>query len=208
MSAATTPSNPVSDKAAAAAAATAAVEPPKADASPAQMSELEAALAAYSAANPADGRKLATQIAAMQRNLESTKRKAEELEQHARVDKDVMRNHLQQLLKNLSPDIAEMYCINENQINDQILSSNVNIAQDAAKRVIAACNAKFMQGAPSVAVAAATAAAAPVEETPPESNKRAKTEHVVKNDVSMVDANADEDGDASLLRRALSAVYE
>ena len=179
----------------AAAAATAADKP-----TTETMSELEAALAAYSAANPVDGRKLAAHIAGLQRQFESTKRKATELEEHARVDKDVLRNQLQQLIKHLSPEVTKQYCIDDAKIDEQILSDKNGIAHNAVHRVIAACNATFMS-APTSQAAPVAAASAPVAEEPA---KRQKTEHVEPAPTSSID----DSDDAALLKRALSAMYE
>lgn len=163
------------------------------------MSDLEAALAAYSAANPVDGRKLAGHIIKLQKQFETTKRKASELEEHARVDKDVLRNQLQQLITHLSPDITKQYCIDNDNIDDQILSDKNGIAHNAVHRVIAACNATFMAKHTPVVAAVETP-------TPEPANKRAKKEESAPS--PMQEVAEDEDNDASLLRRALSAVYE
>jgi len=178
---------------AAAAAAAAAAEP--------TMTDLEAAMAAYSAANPVDGRKLAEHIAKLQRKFESTKRKADELEEHARVDKDVLRNQLQQLVTHLSPEVTKQYCIDDSNIDAQILSDKNGIAHNAVHRVIAACNATFM----------ATPASAPTRATPPPATepaaKRQKQAEPAPEPVD-VPVQLDTDGDEAALRRALRAVYD
>lgn len=182
----------------AAAAAAAATDP-----SPPAMSELEAALAAYSAANPVDGRKLAAHIAKLQQKFETTKRKASELEEHARVDKDVLRNQLQQLITHLSPEVTKQYCIDDAKIDEQILSDKNGIAHNAVHRVIAACNATFM-AAPTSRLAEVLP---PAQEEPA---KRQKTETAPEPaaERAMAVDDAVDDTDAGLLRRALAAVYD
>ncbi len=179
--------------AAAAAAASANDEPAP------TMNPLEAALAAYSAANPTDGRKLAEHIAKLQKQYESTKRKASELEEHARVDKDVLRNQLQQLITHLSPEVTKQYCIDDARIDEQILSDKNGIAHNAVHRVIAACNATFM--------ATPTTPPAPKVDTD-HVEKRQRTEAPVVENKMEEAQDTSEDSDAALLRRALSAVYE
>jgi ethanolamine ammonia-lyase large subunit len=163
------------------------------------ISDLEAALAAYSAANPIDGRKLASHIVKLQKEYESTKRKASELEEHARVDKDVLRNQLQQLITHLSPDITKQYCIDNDNIDAQILSDKNGIAHNAVHRVIAACNATFMAKHTPVVAKVNTS-------TPEPSNKRTKIEESKPEPMNASEDPTDDD--SALLRRALAAVYE
>ncbi|MBN19769.1 MAG: hypothetical protein CL678_00675 [Bdellovibrionaceae bacterium] len=205
---------PAADAANAPEAPAAAPAAPSAEAAaPPEMSELEACLAAYSAANPVDGRKLAKHIANLQRQYESTKRKASELEDHARVDKDVVRMQLQQLLKHLSPEVTKQYCIDDGNLDSQILSPKNGIAHNAVHRVIAACNATFMSAAPAASAAApvaaaASAAAASASAAEVDSASSAKRQRTASPAPVAPAMQLGDGDDADMLRRALAAQYD
>lgn len=112
------------------------------------VSPVEAAIAAFSASNPAEGKELMEVITSQQKALEERKKQLESLEARG-VDREILAAQLQELMARLGSDLSQQYHIDP--AASHILSSNPNVVANAAQRVIAACNAKLMSSsAPSV----------------------------------------------------------
>jgi len=165
---------------------------------------LEDTLASFAAVSPVEGRLLTDKIAAIKANEEKSVAELEklrkELEEARRrsVDNEVLKQQLTQFQNAMGPPTMQRYGMNDiEQVMKELTSRNGDVVGNAASRLIAACNSKFMSMAPAAAPAAAA--------TPTSKRKREPEAAPV---VEAAGAATADVASQDLLRRALAASYD
>lgn len=105
------------------------------------VSPIEAAIAAFAATNPAEGKQIMDTLANQQRQLETTKKELNAVQTTA-VDQEILGAQLTELMGRLGETISNRYHVAP--AANHLMSQNPNLVANAAHRVIAACNAKLM----------------------------------------------------------------
>ena len=136
-------------------------------ATPPTVSPLEAAIAAFAATNPVEGKQIMDTIANQQRELETTKTELDAMHTTA-VDQEILGAQLTELMGRLGEPLATRFHMGP--AATHLMSKNPHIVANAAHRVIAACNAKLMGGdslPPAKRARPEPVAAEPDEPAPP-----------------------------------------